>query len=158
MKRKTETARVVDLTSEPGAKELVLSPAMQPYLAFAEAVVGGQDITPHLERIAALPLHERYVWRVTSALTQALCDYDHLNVWADLGTICAADLKAATEYLPIRLRQLCLFLRTLIGQNAMEEMVLAAVQAAKHSPDLDVATKLAPNPRRSPSNVVLRIL
>jgi hypothetical protein len=146
MKRKTETVRVADLTSEPGAKELALSPAMQPYLALSIALVGGQDVTPHLKRIAALPLHERYLWRVTSALKHALCDYDSVNVDADLSTFSAADLEAVTEYLPIRLYQLCSLLKTLFDESAMEEMVLAAVQAAKRSPAPDVSAKLAPKP------------
>jgi hypothetical protein len=144
MKHKTETVRVADLTSESGAKELVPSTAMQLHRAMAEAAVGGQDLTPHIERLAALPLHERYNWYVISALKQVLRDYDSLNLQADLGTFCAANLKAATEYLPIRLHQLCLFLKTLIGEGAMEEMVLAAVQSAKRSAAPDVAAKLAP--------------
>jgi hypothetical protein len=146
MKRKTETVRVADLTSEPGAKELVLSTATQLNLAIAEAVAGGHDLSPLIERLAALPLHERYAWYVTSALKQVLRDYDSLNVQADLGTFYEANLKVATEYLPIRLHQLCVFLKTLIGEGAMEEMVLAAVQAAKRSPAPDVAANFAPKP------------
>jgi hypothetical protein len=58
-----------DLHVEPGAEDLVESPAMRPYVNFALAMMQELGLGPAKKEIAALPLEERYVWRVASALT-----------------------------------------------------------------------------------------
>jgi hypothetical protein len=45
-------------------------------LGVAEGEIGGQDTMLHLTALAELPLEERYVWRVVSALKWAFCDLD----------------------------------------------------------------------------------
>ena len=70
-----------------GAQELVRSERMKPYLAFLKAQMSGQDTEPYLAALAALPLEERYVWRVVSALKWAFCDLDTENAIADLRTL-----------------------------------------------------------------------
>jgi hypothetical protein len=59
---------IKDLHQEEGARELAASPEMEPYLNFASALMQGHDPEPELEAIRQLPLEERYVWRVASAL------------------------------------------------------------------------------------------
>jgi hypothetical protein len=65
---------ISEIHSEAGAQDLVQSERMKPYLAFLKALMGGQDTEPYLVALAALPLEERYVWRVVSALKWAFCD------------------------------------------------------------------------------------
>jgi len=56
---------------EPEAEDLIASAAMQPYMNLARAVMGHKDVGPAIEKITALPLEERYTWRVASALKWA---------------------------------------------------------------------------------------
>lgn len=139
-----KTIRLADLKTEPGAEELLQSDAMQPYMALAEAVVTGGDLTPHIKRIAALPLTKKYVWRVTAALRSAFADYDTLSAQADLATCSKADLNAVTEDLPIRAIQLCLFTKALLGQSSMEWIVSEAIHVAGLSRVPDLVGKLGP--------------
>ena len=97
------------LQQEPGAQDLVRSEKMRPYLELLKAHIGGQDTAPYLAALADLPLEERYVWRVISALKWAFCDLETENVLADLETLSEDDLKLVAE--PITKRQsssLCL--------------------------------------------------
>ena len=82
---------VGELKSEEGAHDLATSPNMEPYLRLAMAEVQGADLGPELEAIRRLPLEERYVWRVASALKWAFADFDSQNVAADKGTLSAED-------------------------------------------------------------------
>jgi len=75
---------ISEIHSEDGAQELVRSERMKPYLALLKAQIAGQDTEPHLAALAALPLEERYVWRVVSALKWAFCDLDTETAIADL--------------------------------------------------------------------------
>src|SRR5260370_37232851 len=68
---KTEKISVEDLKIDPLAEDLLDSPAMQPYMNLALAMMQQQDLGPATEAIAALPMEQRYVWRVASALPWA---------------------------------------------------------------------------------------
>jgi len=59
---------ISELRTEPGSKELVRSDGMKPYLEVLKAEISGRDTGPALAALAALPLEQRYVWRVISAL------------------------------------------------------------------------------------------
>ena len=61
-----------DIKMESGSEDLLDSPAMEPYMNLALAMMGGKDTGPAIEGLAALPLEKRYVWHVTSALKWAL--------------------------------------------------------------------------------------
>jgi len=67
----TRMVPLVDLRTEPGSDELVRSESMKPYLEVLKAEMGGRDTGPALAELAALPLEQRYVWRVISALKWA---------------------------------------------------------------------------------------
>jgi len=64
-----------DLKIDPTAEDLIRSPAMQPYVKLALAVMGRKDVAPAVEEITALPLEKRYTWRVASALKWAFADF-----------------------------------------------------------------------------------
>jgi hypothetical protein len=124
---------ISEIHSEEGAQDLVRSERMKPYLAFLKAQMSGQDTEPYLAALAALPLEERYVWRVMSALKWAFCDLDTENAIADLHTLSENDLKKVVEPLSLRSIQFCLFVNALIGEDATERIMQHAVKCAKES-------------------------
>jgi hypothetical protein len=129
---------ISEIHSEDGAQELVRSEKMKPYLALLKAQMSGQDTEPYLAALAALPLEERYVWRVVSALKWAFCDLDTVNAVADLHTLSEADLKKVVEPLSLRAIQFCMFVNALLGEEATERIMQNALRCAKESsaPDL----------------------
>ena len=124
---------ISDIHSEDGAQELVRSERMKPYLALMKAQIGGQDTEPYLAALAALPLEERYAWRVISALKWAFCDLDTENAIADVRTLSEEDLKKVVEPLSLRAIQFCLFVNALIGEDATERIMQHALRCAKGS-------------------------
>lgn len=124
---------ISEIHSEEGAQDLVRSERMKPYLAFLKAQISGQDTEPYLAGLAALPLEERYVWRVISALKWAFCDLDTENAIADVRTLSEDDLKKVVEPLSLRAIQFCLFVNALIGQDATERIMEHALRCAKES-------------------------
>ena len=124
---------ISEIHSEAGAQDLVQSERMKPYLAFLKAQMGGQDAEPYLIALAALPLEERYVWRVISALKWAFCDLDTENAIADFRTLSEEDRVRVAEPLTLRATQFCLFVNALIGEDATERIMQHAVKCAKES-------------------------
>ena len=122
-----------EIHSEAGAQELVCSERMKPYLAFLKAQMSGQDTEPYLAALAALPLEERYVWRVVSALKWAFCDLDTESAIADLHTLPEEDLKKVVDPLSLRAIQFCLFVNALVGEEATERIMQHALRCAKES-------------------------
>jgi hypothetical protein len=93
----------------------------------------GQDTQPYLAALAALPLEDRYVWRVISALKLAFCDLDTQSARADLHTLSERDIEAVAEPLAVRAIQFCLFVRALVGQDAMNQIMQQALKLANDS-------------------------
>lgn len=122
---------IKDLRQEDGAHELATSPDMQPYLRFIKADLQDQDTTLQVEEIASLPLEKRYVWRVASALKWAFADLETMSVDVDRETLSEDDLRKLTELLRLRPMQFCLFLKALLGAEAMERLMLNAIAIAK---------------------------
>ena len=131
--RKITSLPISEIHTEAGSQELVSSERMKPYLAIIKAQMGGQDTEPYLSTLAALPLEERYVWRVISALKWAFCDLDTESAIADLHTLSEEDLKKVVEPLKLRTIQLCLFVNALVGDDATERIVQHALRCAKES-------------------------
>jgi hypothetical protein len=124
---------ISEIHSEDGAQELVRSEKMKPYLALMKAQIAGQDTEAYLAALAALPLEERYVWRVISALKWAFCDLDTENAIADVHTLSEEDLKKVVEPLSLRAIQFCMFVNALIGEEATERIMQHALRCAKES-------------------------
>ena len=120
-----------ELHQEEGAHELATSPDMKPYLNFAAALMQGHDPEPELEAIRQLPLEERYVWRVASALRWAFADLDDLSVSADKETLTPEDFAKVRDLLKLRPIQFCLFLKALVGAEEMERVMVQAINGAK---------------------------
>ncbi len=116
---------------ESGSEDLLDSPAMEPYMNLALAMMGCKDTGPAVEVIAALPLEKRYVWRVASALKWAFADFETLNIEADRRTLSPEDRKQLVELLKHRPLQFCLFLTGLFGQKQMELMMASAIRNAR---------------------------
>jgi len=122
-----------EIHSEDGAQELVRSEKMKPYLAILKAQMAGQDAEPYLEALAALPLEERYVWRVVSALKWAFCDLETENAIIDFRTLSENDRVKVAEPLILRATQFCLFVNALLGEEATERIMQNALRCAKES-------------------------
>lgn len=122
---------ISELRQEEGAHELATSEDMEPYFRFAKAVMTNADTTSELEAIRQLPLERRYVWRIASALKWAFADFDDLSVNADRLTLTTEDATRLVELLRYRPMQLCMFLKALLGTEAMENLINQAVRVAK---------------------------
>jgi len=120
-----------ELRHEPGAHELVTSPDMEPYLHFAVAVIQDHDPAPVLEAIRQLPVEKRYVWRVASALKWAFADFDDLAVTADKQTLTPEDFAKVMDLLKLRPMQFCIFLKTLVGVEEMQRLMVQAIGVAR---------------------------
>lgn len=131
--REPESIPISSIRVEDGANELVRSEKMKPYLELLKAQIGGQDTAPLVEALAALPLEDRYSWRVTSALKWAFCDLEAENLIADLETLSAADVKKLIEPLQMRTLQFSIFLLTILGEEAGEHLIVQALKGAKAS-------------------------
>jgi len=107
------------------------SAAMKPYMDLAKAAYGGKETAPALEALAALPLEQRCVWRVASALKWAFTDLELLSVEADRETLTEHDRNRLAELLAERPLQFCMFLSALIGQKPMEIMILTAIKNSR---------------------------
>ncbi len=122
---------VHDIKTESGSEDLLNSPAMEPYMNLALAMMGGKDTGAAIAMLGALPLEKRYVWRVASALKWAFADFDTVNVEADRQTLSPEDRQRLTDLLEHRPLQFCLFLSALIGQKQMEFMLVSAIRNAR---------------------------
>jgi hypothetical protein len=122
---------ISDLKIDPAAEDLLSSPAMQPYMNLAIAVMGHKAVGPAVEAITALPLEERYTWRVASALKWAFADFENLNVVADRRTLGQEDLDKLVDLLRVRPLQFCMFLAALFGEDRMEKLISASVEQVK---------------------------
>src|SRR5580692_169928 len=122
---------ISQLHQEEGARELATSPAMEPYLNFAAALMQGRDPEPELGEIRELPLEERYIWRVASALKWGFADFDNLNVEADKLTLTTDELGRVMSLLKLRPMQMALFLKALVGTDEMVRMMVEAAKVAK---------------------------
>lgn len=58
--REPESIPTSSIRVEDGAKELVRSEKMKPYLELLKAQIGGQDTAPFVEALAAVPVEDRY--------------------------------------------------------------------------------------------------
>ena len=129
--KKPKAIPIEDLVSEDRAHELATSPDMQPYLRLIKAGMQDRDTAPHMEEIAALPLEKRYVWRVGSALKWAFVDLETVSVDVDRETLSEVDLKKLVELLRLRPIQFCIFLKALLGEEAMERLMKDGIEGAK---------------------------
>jgi hypothetical protein len=116
--------------NEEDAPELPALPEMEPYIRFAKAVMQNADQT-ELEAIRQLPLERRYVWRVASALQWALADCDDLSVQADKETLMPEDFAKVMDLLKLRPMQLGMFLKSLVGVEEMERLMVQAIEVAR---------------------------
>ena len=122
---------IKNFISEDGAHELASSPDMKPYLEFIKAVIQDHDPSPELDAIRRLPLEKRYIWRVTSALKWGLADCESMSVEADKETLTPEEFARVMELLKFRSMQLALVLKTLVGADEMQRMMLEAIGVAK---------------------------
>jgi hypothetical protein len=124
------------LKFEKGAEELTGSAIMEPYARLAEAVMTHEGIRQAITEIAGLPLEQRYLWRVLSALKWGFADFDNANVAVDRKTLRPEDREKVVDLIEHRPVQFCMFLKALLGEEAMEEMMTKAINVAKKIPSV----------------------
>ena len=114
------------------AHELANSLDMEPYLRLMLAGMHeGADIAPQMTEIAQLPVERRYVWRVASAMKSGFADFDSVIVEVDRQTLSPDDMAKVLHLLSHRPLQFCIFLKALVGAEAMERLMTEAVATAK---------------------------
>jgi hypothetical protein len=94
-------------------------------------VIQDHDPSPELEAIRQLPLNKRYVWRIASALKWGLADCEDLSVEADKRTLTPDDFAKVMDLMKFRPMQLAIVLRTLLGAEEMQRMMVEAIKVAK---------------------------
>ena len=127
----TKRIPINKLRQEEGAHELASSPDMKPYLNFAMAVMQNHNPSPELEAIRQLPLEKRYTWRLASALKWGLAHFDSVNVDADKKTLTQENFAKVMDLLNLRPIQFCIFLKTLVGAEEMQRMMVEAIKVAR---------------------------
>jgi len=132
----TKKIPIGDLKSEEGVKELIDSEMMRPYLRLAEAIMTRQGLKEAVSEIGDLPLEQRYLWRVLSALKWGFADFDSANVVVDRKTLRPEDRAKVAELIQHRPVQFCIFLKALLGDEAMERMMTQAINVAKKVPSV----------------------
>jgi hypothetical protein len=128
-----ERIPIKNLHQEEGAHDLASSPNMKPYLEFIKAVMQDHDAATELQAIRQLPLEKRYVWRLASALKWGFADFDSVNVDADKKTLTPEDFAKVMDLLKFRPMQFCIFLKTLVGAEEMQRMMVEAIKVAKQA-------------------------
>jgi hypothetical protein len=136
MEPKSRKVPIKNLKTEDGAEDMVRSANMRPYLRVAEAMVKTEGLTEAVAAIGDLPLEERYLWRVLSALKWGFADFDSVNVVIDRKTLSPEDRRRVAELIQHRPVQFCIFLKALLGAKAMEEMMTQAIAVAKKVPEV----------------------
>jgi predicted ArsR family transcriptional regulator len=66
-------------------------------------------------------------------LKWAFCDLDTQSAHTDVYTLSEKDIETVTELLPVRAIQFCLFVRALVGQDAMNQIMQNALKLANDS-------------------------
>ena len=108
---------------EEGALELAESKSMKPYMSLTIAMIQGRDVATALKEIASLPLEERYVWRIASALKWALVDFNPSSLRADIKSLPPADLAKVRQLVRNRAMQFRLFLAELYSVDEANRML-----------------------------------
>ena len=91
----------------------------------------GSDPTADLEALRQVPLENRYILRVASALKWGLADCESLSVEADKRTLTPEDFAKVMDLLKFRPMQLAIVLKALVGVEDMQRMMVEAIGAAK---------------------------
>jgi len=118
-----QTNGPANMVCEEGALELAESKNMKPYMSLTIAMIQGRDVATALKEIASLPLEERYVWRIASALKWALVDFNTTSLRADIKSLPPADLAKVRQLVKNRAAQFRLFLSELYSVDEADKML-----------------------------------
>jgi len=113
--RRIETVKLKNLITTPLGEDLTRSEAMRPYMNRYRALLGkdSQALEAAEAVIKDLPLQQRYIWRVISALDWGLADFDSNTVKLDLPHISDDLKKEMAQKVEMGLIQLQILLDTL---------------------------------------------
>jgi len=95
------------------------------------ATMGVGDRAAALEDIHSLPLEQRYVWRIVSALEWAFADFDSVAATEDIDTLYPSDLATIEDAVTRRLHQILILLRAMVGTATMKNYVFGSIKLAE---------------------------
>jgi hypothetical protein len=130
MSREIQMIPIKSLTTEEGIEELLKSPMLSPYIRYFKASSQGTDLQSHLDVLQRLPLSDRYLWRVVSALKWAFGDFDSESVKLDRLSMPASEYQQILDALRLRPTQLCMLIAALEGKERMREIMMNAISSA----------------------------
>jgi hypothetical protein len=108
------------------------TPLMEPYIQFHMSISKpNADVSACLAQIAKIPLHDRYVWRIASALQWGFADYDSGSVRVDRDTLTPEEREKVSRLLTDRPGQFCRFLSAWFGADKMAQLMIEAIADAK---------------------------
>ena len=129
-----------EIKSDPYGEALSKSDQMRPYIELFAAYYSKDAKTFDIahEKIAVLPLKERYIWRIVQALDWGFADFDSATVRLDREALSGSDRKEMNKVLEevqrTRTVQFCLYLQELYGPEHMKKVMDSAIeQALVHS-------------------------
>jgi len=131
---KTKVVPLKHLRAEEGSEDMVKSEAMKPYLNLVMSTVRQRNVDEAMQQIRALPLEDRYVWRVASAMKWAFADCDGESAEADRDTMSPVELAKVRELLSLRPAQFCIILKALFGEREMLRMMMSGIEMARQAP------------------------
>jgi hypothetical protein len=105
------------IKTDPVGDELANSEEMKVYDDVFVASMSGGDIEAALQRVAALKLNKRYVWRVASALDWAFADSDSETAKLDWALMSEEERAEVSHMLRLRVVQFAFFIRALYGKE-----------------------------------------
>lgn len=123
--------RLDELKVDADAEALFISDQMRPYIECYTAIYRKDQKAFEIarEKVGALPLEKRYIWRILEALNWGFFDWDDQTVRLDLECLSDADRqKLSAVALGTRVVQRCLFLQVLFGQQDMKKLVEVDVE------------------------------
>ena len=133
-KKRIEKIPVGQIRLDPYGEQLAQK-YMKPYIDFMTAKLKGneKEIDAALERIKALPMDKRYLFRILEALNWGFADFDASSVLLDLKTLPKDELEKlmVNGNLEFRVKQFCIFLCCLVGAENMEKIMTNAVSIAR---------------------------
>jgi hypothetical protein len=118
-----KTLRQMDprkIKTDPVGDELANSEEMKPYVDFFAAAMIGEGVEPALQRVAALKLNERYVWRVASALDWAFADSDSEAAKLDWTLMSEEDRAEVSDMLRFRVVQFAYLIQAVYGKEGLQ--------------------------------------
>jgi hypothetical protein len=121
---------------DPEAAALLDAPQMAIYDRILMAAMQNRDeaLRAALRDLSAIPLSQRYVWGIISALGFAFGDFDSACIKLDLDTLPFKKTDKMREVIEFRAAQFCILMREFFGDEGMKIIMYRAIDNASAQP------------------------